>query len=350
MADRNHISIIRERFLNSISEREIELVIEDSDLDILEGYSSSPSHSYLFAAKTGAGRELAKYFFLLKNCPSYSCSSCTICDAVLKKTHPDFIVVAPEGSEIVRRQVVDEVVRFAVETPVIALKKFIIIEEAHLLNVEASNALLKILEEPPASTVFILITEKPESLLPTVASRLSHIKLKSKAEEVRDSIVNSLINEFLISLNERKGLHNLDRKLKEVVQNYSEEESRHLQENIEFLNGIDFDPKLKKKIISLEKNRYERLRRKYENELIASFFSKLKKLIYKVFEMKGGGKSFLDMPADEIELFDLLKRYDTGILSRFSSLVDEAIELINSEVKSDYVLKGFVLKCWMVVY
>lgn len=350
MVDSTLLPLIRERFLNSLSDRKLELLVDEDDLDILESYSSSPSHSYLFAARTAAGRELARYFFLLKNCPSYQCKSCTLCEAILKRTHPDFIMVGPEGSEIVRRQVVDEVIRFAMETPVIVQKKFILIEEAHLLNIEASNALLKVLEEPPASTVFILITEKSESLLPTVTSRLSHIKLKSQIEEVKDPIVSSLIHEFLTSLSERKGLHNLDKKLKEVVQNYSETESVHLKENIEFLNGIDFDPRLKKKIIALEKHRYERLKRKYENDLIVSFFLRLKKLIFKVFEMKAGGKSFLEMPGDDIELFDIIKRFDMAVLTRVSALVDEAIELISSEVKPDYVLKGFVLKCWMVIY
>jgi DNA polymerase III subunit gamma/tau len=67
--------------------------------------------------------------------------------------------------------------------PMIAKYKIYIIDEVHMLSKAAMNALLKILEEPPIYLVFLLCTTNPEKLLPTVLSRLTHLKLTSHTIE-----------------------------------------------------------------------------------------------------------------------------------------------------------------------
>lgn len=350
MINLTFLNHIRNNFLSSLSNRIINLHLEESDLNKIERLLMSNSQSFLFEGQPGAATELARYFFTLINCPQYSCSSCLLCETVFLKAHPDFIVVAPEGSEIVRRQVMEEVLRFAYETPVIVKRKLIIIEEAHLLNIEASNALLKAVEEPPASTFFVFVTEKPDMLLPTIISRLTKVKLNSKLTKVKDTVVYTLLRDFVFSLKERKALHNLDKKLKDIIDRYAQEEAAYLREKINFLSKIDFDPKTKNKIISLESRKYERLKKKYELELVYLFFLKLKRLLYMVIEMKNGGTSFLDASPKDIEIFDVLKKYEMEKILDFTEIVDTAIEMLSSEVKPEYVLKGAILKSWMVVY
>lgn len=67
--------------------------------------------------------------------------------------------------------------------PMIAKHKIYIIDEVHMLSKSAMNALLKILEEPPHYLIFLLCTTNPEKLLPTVLSRLTHLKLTSHTIE-----------------------------------------------------------------------------------------------------------------------------------------------------------------------
>jgi len=65
--------------------------------------------------------------------------------------------------------------------PIQSLTKAIVIEEAQLLTTEAQNALLKILEEPPAHTIILLSSESQETLLPTILSRCQIVELQKEA-------------------------------------------------------------------------------------------------------------------------------------------------------------------------
>jgi len=84
--------------------------------------------------------------------------------------HPDLKWVAPEGS-IIKVEQIREVASFAVGTRQTAPCKVIVIESAELMNVNAANALLKTLEEPPGDAVLILIAHNPSRLPATVRSR-----------------------------------------------------------------------------------------------------------------------------------------------------------------------------------
>ncbi len=83
--------------------------------------------------------------------------------------------------------------------PLKSPSKIIVIEDAQLLTPEAQNALLKVLEEPPAHTFIILGTETKETLLPTILSRCQMIELEEKKKELSDKTVEE-INAFLTEL------------------------------------------------------------------------------------------------------------------------------------------------------
>jgi len=91
------------------------------------------------------------------------------------KQHPDFIFVEPQKGEIQISQIREFIRRLSFK-PLISPFKAAIIDQAHCMNQEAQNCLLKTLEEPKGRAVLILITEYPETLFPTILSRCEIIK------------------------------------------------------------------------------------------------------------------------------------------------------------------------------
>jgi len=131
------------------------------------------SHAYLFTGPPGVGKsEAAVAFAAGLACPDRGCGACSTCRRVLEGLHPDVEIIAPEGT-ITRVEQIREVVSHAAYRPyeVEARAKVSIFLEADTFNAEAANAFLKTLEEPPAHVHFILVTDHPERLLLTIASR-----------------------------------------------------------------------------------------------------------------------------------------------------------------------------------
>jgi DNA polymerase-3 subunit gamma/tau len=137
---------------------------------------------YLFSGQRGCGKTTtARIFASALNCYNLDnfkkdpkqhkipCLSCVSCVAMATGNHPDFIEIdaaSHTGVDNVR-QIIDA----ASLLPVMGTKRVYLIDEAHMLSKAAFNAFLKILEEPPASVVFMLATTDPEKILETVRSR-----------------------------------------------------------------------------------------------------------------------------------------------------------------------------------
>jgi len=142
-------------------------------------------HALLFYGQTAsASRGLALEFIKLLNCESKNfearpCQTCRACRDIEKNTHPDLAIITPEESkEIKITQIRDLQNNFSLKS-YSAPFKAAIIDKAHLLNQEAQSAFLKILEEPRGRTIFILLSEYPEMLLPTILSRVERVRLYS---------------------------------------------------------------------------------------------------------------------------------------------------------------------------
>ncbi len=138
------------------------------------------SHFYLISGPQGSGKHtLAKLLAAAILCKGgrKPCLSCTPCRKVLEGNHPDFITVEdPEHKNVavkIVRQIRDDVFIRPNESD---YKIYLFPQE---LGIEGQNALLKILEEPPAYGVFLLLTENPERILPTVRSRCTELKMQS---------------------------------------------------------------------------------------------------------------------------------------------------------------------------
>ena len=137
------------------------------------------SHFYLISGPEGSGkRTLARLLVAAILCGGTEkpCMQCNACRKVMGATHPDFITVTdPEHKyipiDMVRRICDDMYIR-----PNEAEKKIYLFSQE--LRIEGQNALLKILEEPPGYGVFMLLTDSPEKLLPTVRSRATELRLQ----------------------------------------------------------------------------------------------------------------------------------------------------------------------------
>jgi DNA polymerase-3 subunit delta' len=133
----------------------------------------------LFSGPDGVGKKtlalLTARGYLCERGPGEPCDACSACGRIRRGVHPDVRVVAPDGTAI-KVERVRELVRDINAVPFEARARFFIVDEAHSLTEEASNALLKGLEEPPRRSHVVLITASPMSLLPTIRSRCQTLR------------------------------------------------------------------------------------------------------------------------------------------------------------------------------
>jgi len=109
--------------------------------------------------------------------------------------HPDFVLIEPKDQQIQIDQIRDLSWRLSLK-PIKSLLKAAIIDEAHLMTEEAQNCFLKTLEEPKGKTILILITEYPNSLLPTILSRCGTIKFYPvKKQDLRNYLIEKGLTE-----------------------------------------------------------------------------------------------------------------------------------------------------------
>lgn len=142
------------------------------------------SHAYLFAGPQGTGKEQAAYAFAAALlCPERGCGRCEVCRRALTGVHPDLVVVRRKGRFILVDQVREEVILDALLKPYEAPVRVYVVLEADTMDTEAGNALLKLLEEPPAHVHFILVSSGPERLLPTIISRCQRVPFVPVAAE-----------------------------------------------------------------------------------------------------------------------------------------------------------------------
>jgi len=165
------------------------------------------SHAYIFYGPIGSGKKLTALSFIAAlNCSKRGCGICDSCKQIMNRSFSDLLMVEPKGNYIL----VDDIREIRNK---LSLKSYsgkvrgVIIDEADLMTEEASNALLKTLEEPQLNTVFILITSKPNRILSTINSRCQAINFTSIfRDEVEKQLLDKLeikpqIAKFLSRLN-----------------------------------------------------------------------------------------------------------------------------------------------------
>ena len=171
-----------------------------------------PSHAYLLAGPRGSGvLEAARCFAAALVCPDGGCGACNSCRRARSARHPDVIEVEPAGTFVVVDQV-EEMMKEAFTSPFEAERKIIVLTEADRMNEPAANKLLKTLEEPPARTHFLLLSEAPDELLPTVRSRCQRIDFAALSDaDIAAALVGSGIDPETATTAARLASGRLDR-------------------------------------------------------------------------------------------------------------------------------------------
>ena len=142
-----------------------------------------PHHAYVLAGPEGGGKQLAaRAFAAALLCRLGGCGTCRDCRLALDDRHPNVVVVEPEGRDIHVDTVRAEVWHPAYRTAPEPGRKVFVIREADRLNPAAADVLLKVLEEPPADAVLLLLSARPDELPETVLSRCHVVAFRPLSE------------------------------------------------------------------------------------------------------------------------------------------------------------------------
>ncbi|MEW6076231.1 MAG: DNA polymerase III subunit delta' [Thermodesulfobacteriota bacterium] len=178
-----------------------ELIDQERPLRILSGILTKGNipHAFLLTGIDGIGkRSTAIHFAMARNCHGLKhdggasgtrdmmttpCGQCGACVKIMAGSHPDVLMIEPAGDVIKIAQIRELSRRLAFQPQEGGAARVVIISDAQAMNVEAANALLKALEEPPPLTFFFLTAGQPADLLPTVVSRCQHIRFNPVSTE-----------------------------------------------------------------------------------------------------------------------------------------------------------------------
>lgn len=140
-----------------------------------------PVHAYLFVGPTGSSKEAAARGFAAGLvCPVGGCGQCESCRRALRGVHPDVTVLERTGASLTVEEIRTATAR-ALRRPTEGVRQVLLLDDVHLAT-RSTPALLKTLEEPPASTVFILTADDIPPALSTVASRCAIVSFASLSE------------------------------------------------------------------------------------------------------------------------------------------------------------------------
>jgi DNA polymerase-3 subunit delta' len=136
-----------------------------------------PSHAYLFHGPAGTGKRAIARAFAAALLAEGARDPGAVAERVARGTHPDLTWVTPSGAaEMLVGDIEEPVVAAATRTPFESARRVFVIEGADTMNDQAANRMLKTLEEPPPFVHLLLLTDRREDVLPTIASRCQSVR------------------------------------------------------------------------------------------------------------------------------------------------------------------------------
>ncbi|KAA3600946.1 MAG: hypothetical protein DWQ06_08990 [Calditrichaeota bacterium] len=336
------------------------------------------SHAYIFSGMLGVGKsavafELAK----ILNCPNNNCGVCPDCIQVSKLQHQNLHLVYPLPSvssknrddhplkglserdiEQIKeeisakaknpyhrivitkaREILTQSIRHLSSEVSFSISKhnynFVIIFQADTMNEHSANAFLKLLEEPPQKTIFILLTDLPKNLLTTILSRCQLIRfdLLSEAE-----IVESLVSQGYTKEESEKVALISNGSLKNALENLNINLTEKFDLALNFLRVVAIcDPQ---KVISLAKTLSKSERSELINllRLMMSWFTDCLILKGELTERK----LVFEPYKENLEKF--IERYKFANLQKAVELLEKAIDSINRNVYINLLLTDLMIQ------
>ena len=241
------------------------------------------SHAYLFETNGNEDAlDIAISFAKTLLCPNNytnnsKCVNCTQCQKIDKNIFSDIKIIEPDGMWIKKEQL-DELQKEFSKKSVESNKKIYIINNAELLNVQASNSILKFLEEPEENIIAILVTKNIYQLLTTIVSRCQIISLKKNKEketideEVKEKL--EYVNNFIKYLEKEK----IETLL--MTQKLWHE---YFKERKDYINGYELILIYYKDVLNFKLNRQIELFSEYKEEIeVIANNNTFNNLIYKI--------------------------------------------------------------------
>lgn len=248
------------------------------------------SHAYLIETNgNDDALDIAISFSKTLLCPNKytnnsKCVNCTQCQKIDKNIFSDLKIINPDGMWIKKEQLDELQKEFSMKS-VESNKKIYIINNAELLNVQASNSILKFLEEPEENIIAILITKNIYQLLTTIVSRCQIISLKKNKKE---SIVDEKIKEQLQYIN--NFVKYLEKEKIETLLMTQKLWHEYFKERKDYINGYELMLIYYKDILNTKLNRKIVLFSEYKEEIESlannNTFDQLIYKINKIIEIK----------------------------------------------------------------
>lgn len=175
---------------------------QESAVAFLGPAASRPHHAYIFTGPEGSGKRIGmRALTAALLCPRGGCGECRDCRLAMGERHPNMLVLEPTGPDIlVGKDGSDPntarwFVSRAYLTPPEPGRKVMVVIQSDRLRIEAADVLLKVLEDPPRDTVFILLSARPDDLPETIRSRCQEISFPPLRE---DFVVEVLTREGVV--------------------------------------------------------------------------------------------------------------------------------------------------------
>src|SRR5256885_14539635 len=219
-------------------------------------------HAYLFGGSDLAELEkIARTLAKAVNCqapprrssaglPLDCCDRCESCRKIEALNHPDISWIRPESkSRVITIEQMRDLMQTVHLKPTVAAFKFGMIVAADRLNVQAANAFLKTLEEPPANSVLVLLSTEPQRVLETILSRC--LRLNFPGEPMRDEAALAWVSRFseMASAEQRSllSMYQLLSVLLNRLNQVKSEISESLTKRSPLERYDDIDPKVREK-------------------------------------------------------------------------------------------------------
>ncbi len=144
----------------------------------------SPDLGKRMFARTLAASKLCREPVMDSDGNFRQCNDCSSCHLLHADTHPDFLVIKPEDSKQILIDQIRLLNQWVAQTSGQGGEKVALLYPAEQMNLQAANALLKCLEEPTPNTLFILVSDQPTRLLPTIMSRCQYLSFPMPAVDM----------------------------------------------------------------------------------------------------------------------------------------------------------------------